>query len=73
MNPEHQLATLTCFGMRPFCALMQTGPFTLIGDCWKHHQNPHTGPVHTSNNVTVYCSPDTALAMSLRRTHIQNP
>jgi hypothetical protein len=73
MNPEHQLATLTCFGIRPFCALLQTGPFTLIGDSRKHHPNLHTGPVHTSNNVTVYCSPGTALAMSPHQTHIQNP
>jgi hypothetical protein len=60
MNPEQQLATLTCFGMRPFRGLWQTDLFTLIGDSRKHHPNLRTGSVHPSNHVTVYCSPGTA-------------
>ena len=45
MNREDQLATLTCFGVRPFCALLQSGLCTLIGDSRKHHPNLHTGPL----------------------------
>jgi hypothetical protein len=73
MNLQHQLATTTCFGTMPFCALLPSGRFTFIGDGRKHHPNLRTRSVHTSGNVIVYCSPSTALAMSAHRTPIQNP
>lgn len=73
MNPQHQLATLPCFGTRPFCALSPSGLFTLTGDSRKHHPIPHTGPVHTGGNVTVYGSPGTALAAPSHGTSIQTP
>jgi hypothetical protein len=73
MKPQHQLATSTCFGTRPFYALLPSVLFAFIGDSRKHQPNLRTGPDSTSGNVTVYRSADRALAMSSHRTPIQTP
>jgi hypothetical protein len=73
MKPQHEPAIPTCFGTRPFCALLPSALFTLIGDSRKHQPNLPTGPGRTRGNATVYRSPDTALATSSHRTPIQNP
>lgn len=74
MNPQHHLATPTCFGTRSFfCALLPSDLFAPIGGNRKHLPNLRTSPDPTSDNLTLYCFPDTALALPSHRPPIQTP
>ena len=57
MKPHHELDTPTCFGTRPFYALLPSVLFAFIGDRRKHLPNLRTGLDRTSGNATIYRSP----------------
>jgi hypothetical protein len=68
VKPQHELATSTCSGTKPFCAWVRSGVFAFIGDRRKYQTNLRTGSDHSSSNLTVDRSPDAALALSSHQT-----
>jgi hypothetical protein len=64
VKPQHELATSTCFGTKPFCAWLRSGVFAFIGDPKKYQTNLRTRSDHSSGNLTVDRSRDAALAVS---------